>query len=119
MRRQGWWRPKPAGSAPPGQRGYLAPDPLRVAAEVVTALADAVVVRGLDRCVLTANRAAAQPSGRPLNDLPGTASNDLVMRSEGDVSAKSPATLRGAPRSEEHTSELQSRLHLVCRLLLE
>src|SRR5205809_4986153 len=26
--------------------------------------------------------------------------------------------LRG-PRSEEHTSELQSRLHLVCRLLLE
>src|SRR2546429_3956769 len=26
---------------------------------------------------------------------------------------------RGAWRSEEHTSELQSRLHLVCRLLLE
>src|SRR2546422_8498859 len=25
----------------------------------------------------------------------------------------------GANRSEEHTSELQSRLHLVCRLLLE
>src|SRR5687768_18341584 len=26
---------------------------------------------------------------------------------------------RGPLRSEEHTSELQSRLHLVCRLLLE
>src|SRR5574337_1537040 len=26
---------------------------------------------------------------------------------------------RGVPRSEEHTSELQSPLHLVCRLLLE
>src|SRR2546429_3919194 len=26
---------------------------------------------------------------------------------------------RVATRSEEHTSELQSRLHLVCRLLLE
>src|SRR2546422_4069505 len=26
---------------------------------------------------------------------------------------------RTLPRSEEHTSELQSRLHLVCRLLLE
>src|SRR2546422_7616150 len=26
---------------------------------------------------------------------------------------------RGRSRSEEHTSELQSRLHLVCRLLLE
>src|SRR5687768_1545728 len=25
----------------------------------------------------------------------------------------------GGPRSEEHTSELQSRLHLVCRLLLD
>src|SRR2546422_3015183 len=29
------------------------------------------------------------------------------------------AVLRAAERSEEHTSELQSRLHLVCRLLLE
>src|SRR2546429_2626593 len=27
--------------------------------------------------------------------------------------------LLGEQRSEEHTSELQSRLHLVCRLLLE
>src|SRR2546422_1628 len=27
--------------------------------------------------------------------------------------------LAARPRSEEHTSELQSRLHLVCRLLLE
>src|SRR2546422_4212553 len=27
--------------------------------------------------------------------------------------------LHPGPRSEEHTSELQSRLHLVCRLLLE
>src|SRR5687768_18250916 len=39
-----------------------------------------------------------------------------------DVSARSPAVPRaaaGTHRSEEHTSELQSRLHLVCRLLLE
>src|SRR2546429_5550670 len=39
--------------------------------------------------------------------------------------AETPEALRPAPkeaavkRSEEHTSELQSRLHLVCRLLLE
>src|SRR2546429_858255 len=32
--------------------------------------------------------------------------------------AKAPWRSR-EPRSEEHTSELQSRLHLVCRLLLE
>src|SRR2546429_3643935 len=31
--------------------------------------------------------------------------------------SETPALGRG--RSEEHTSELQSRLHLVCRLLLE
>src|SRR2546422_5598850 len=29
------------------------------------------------------------------------------------------STIPKYPRSEEHTSELQSRLHLVCRLLLE
>src|SRR5687768_17901334 len=29
------------------------------------------------------------------------------------------AAISGRRRSEEHTSELQSRLHLVCRLLLE
>src|SRR6266496_5203382 len=30
-----------------------------------------------------------------------------------------PGALVGGPRSEEHTSELQSRRDLVCRLLLE
>src|SRR2546429_4112935 len=39
------------------------------------------------------------------------------------ASAPTPALDSGSrvedPRSEEHTSELQSRLHLVCRLLLE
>src|SRR2546422_4553724 len=30
-----------------------------------------------------------------------------------------PLAVAGIQRSEEHTSELQSRLHLVCRLLLE
>src|SRR5687768_17913014 len=33
--------------------------------------------------------------------------------------AAGPRRLRREGRSEEHTSELQSRLHLVCRLLLE
>src|SRR5690554_7533188 len=30
-----------------------------------------------------------------------------------------PGNIPGAARSEEHTSELQSRPHLVCRLLLD
>src|SRR2546422_1253354 len=44
-------------------------------------------------------------------------------RAAGDELHSREATLavvlRPGSRSEEHTSELQSRLHLVCRLLLE
>src|SRR2546422_3110975 len=36
-----------------------------------------------------------------------------------DLEVRHPWLLSAASRSEEHTSELQSRLHLVCRLLLE
>src|SRR2546422_3432016 len=50
-----------------------------------------------------------------------------LFRSLSDITLDAPAgALRAdgpggcvALRSEEHTSELQSRLHLVCRLLLE
>src|SRR2546422_5434926 len=35
------------------------------------------------------------------------------------VARQKPVEVSGEHRSEEHTSELQSRLHLVCRLLLE
>src|SRR2546429_4644976 len=38
----------------------------------------------------------------------------IIEGHDGEVAATSPRK-----RSEEHTSELQSRLHLVCRLLLE
>src|SRR2546422_8497518 len=47
--------------------------------------------------------------------VPGRALRVLIL-------AKLPFRVPGEPltaRSEEHTSELQSRLHLVCRLLLE
>src|SRR2546422_667091 len=44
----------------------------------------------------------------------------LVQRSKAGhvVEVRLPEEIR-PERSEEHTSELQSRLHLVCRLLLE
>src|SRR5690606_39697875 len=39
---------------------------------------------------------------------------------EANLAARwTPVYLRDRPRSEEHTSELQSRENLVCRLLLE
>src|SRR2546422_2269065 len=44
------------------------------------------------------------------------ASARISGRSAGRSSSRRPT---GSRRSEEHTSELQSRLHLVCRLLLE
>src|SRR2546422_8573782 len=55
------------------------------------------------------------PSGiskaaRPLDFSRGRAAHHRVLQSVSRVPAR---------RSEEHTSELQSRLHLVCRLLLE
>src|SRR2546422_8269735 len=52
----------------------------------------------------------------------GTAVLNLPFR-PALLTAKWVATVQdlsgGRVRSEEHTSELQSRLHLVCRLLLE
>src|SRR5712691_9011333 len=80
---------KSRGASP--TRGLRAPtmapkrpalDPLRVAAEIVAALADAVVVTGLDRKVLTANRSAAELFGRRLADLPGTPIDELVTAEE-------------------------------------
>src|SRR2546429_6719194 len=41
------------------------------------------------------------------------------VSSYGPPIATSASATPSPPRSEEHTSELQSRLHLVCRLLLE
>src|SRR5215217_9526897 len=40
-------------------------------------------------------------------------------RAMNQVASRSLRSISPAPRSEEHTSELQSRQYLVCRLLLE
>src|ERR1041385_8398185 len=49
--------------------------------------------------------------------------NNFPARNTWEFLVRVPEDPRGRievrPRSEEHTSELQSRLHLVCRLLLE
>src|SRR6267143_4696998 len=44
------------------------------------------------------------------------------LKASGDVSVGEGSTIQASiegARSEEHTSELQSQFHLVCRLLLE
>src|SRR5690348_17630208 len=55
---------------------------------------------------LTSDRNSAFPMHRPLRRL---------VRNSGARDRNR----SGAARSEEHTSELQSPVHLVCRLLLE
>src|SRR2546426_2899253 len=84
-----------------------------------------------------------QPSQRPLEGVPCSRHirppRHHVIERHRDVGAENPLDLRGAlggerastavhvaleldarsPRSEEHTSELQSPCNLVCRLLLE
>src|SRR3712207_7899871 len=51
-------------------------------------------------------------------DGPQTLAADLVVDAAGRGS-RAPQWLEALGRSEEHTSELQSRQYLVCRLLLE
>src|SRR5687768_18249805 len=65
-----------------------------------------------NRCNVTV-RQVEQASGRiaeAKGDKRFRISNGWLAQLENGISE---------PRSEEHTSELQSRLHLVCRLLLQ
>src|SRR2546429_253466 len=72
--------------------------------------------------------------GAHLREVPLSADHALVLAGDSEAALKIGDDLTAAftrlvaeagalfgarPRSEEHTSELQSRLHLVCRLLLE
>src|SRR2546422_4503558 len=55
----------------------------------------------------------------PLDRVDRPLGAEHVLRSPPCSWRRSVAARSAPPRSEEHTSELQSRLHLVCRLLLE
>src|SRR5687768_17743984 len=59
------------------------------------------------------------PGGRPRADRSGRARGAPAGRRGGGGGAGHGDPAGTVGRSEEHTSELQSRLHLVCRLLLE
>src|SRR5438445_4452697 len=81
---------------------------------------------------------AADGPRRDLHSFPTRRSSDLLPAKNGPAKGRlpwlfmpnpavdwlgsgpeSPCRSRRSPRSEEHTSELQSRQYLVCRLLLE
>src|SRR2546422_5604872 len=74
--------------------------------------------RSRRRCAL--GRRTARAPGRSGDRRPAPAHGGDRTGGRGHRDRGRPQTrIATAPRSEEHTSELQSRLHLVCRLLLE
>src|SRR3712207_7033438 len=71
---------------------------------------------------LSRSGAPAQVAGQGLADLQvggPLGACQQVVRGDDEAGRAEPALDRARLRSEEHTSELQSRQYLVCRLLLE
>src|ERR1035438_10703072 len=77
-------------------------------------------------CLLVSDAAPAAAGEKnwkstPISFAPGGTSRCRVNMSSRSrrQATRSPPAVMTTPRSEEHTSELQSLRHLVCRLLLE
>src|SRR5690625_5962815 len=66
-----------------------------------------------DSLVMLGNHVTIDAGTGCVHTAPGHGEDDFYIAREYGIEALSPV------RSEEHTSELQSRGHLVCRLLLE
>src|SRR2546422_7131802 len=62
----------------------------------------------------SANNAGLMFTSFPLGSFSMNVSSRVFL-----ISSATRSMAHSSSRSEEHTSELQSRLHLVCRLLLE
>src|SRR3989449_2694716 len=69
-------------------------------------------IQGLPRFVMDAALEVSTTIGTPYSSSLGIAASVIEL-------PQAPMMAGTLIRSEEHTSELQSRLHLVCRLLLE
>src|SRR2546429_5377619 len=69
--------------------------------------------------VLSVSRNAASSSTTSARMPLASADPDLQNHAARRIDTHRPDASGIVERSEEHTSELQSRLHLVCRLLLE
>src|SRR2546429_5217083 len=94
-------------TAPPSYTRPSTFTPSRTTAPAVSAAVRRIVSNR------TRGSAKLNVSKRPVTPLPLGATTFIPVRCAGDAAATA------VRRSEEHTSELQSRLHLVCRLLLE
>src|SRR2546422_2871795 len=72
-----------------------------------------VAVTGVQTCALPILRRIHSASQRLMTESRSHLAGTTPFQN------RIPVRLLAPQRSEEHTSELQSRLHLVCRLLLE
>src|SRR3989449_6848993 len=93
-------------------------------------LGEALILAGPDKVIFTGSvatgRRVAEACARRLipSVLELGGKDAMIVLADADLEVASSAAVWGSftncgQRSEEHTSELQSRLHLVCRLLLE
>src|SRR5690606_41877210 len=73
---------------------------------------DALALRGLAECIVGVPDRVSNLAGQD------TSLRFVHRGNDGDPASVVPSAAN-AERSEEHTSELQSRENLVCRLLLE
>src|SRR5690625_3445257 len=73
----------------------------------------------LAKSVITARRCSASISINSLHVVSPPAVAPSSPQAASAIVDKTAAPAKADKRSEEHTSELQSRGHLVCRLLLE
>src|SRR3712207_8783417 len=73
---------------------------------------------GRDRRLTAAVDPADTPAGADAREPEGRHPVDLLVAAGAGLRDVE-GTVRAEGRSEEHTSELQSRQYLVCRLLLE
>src|SRR5690606_11385215 len=90
---------------------------------VASAGAGTILVTNLPRMGITPQFSASNPlvgqQGSALADFSGTTFNSALSAGLFTVAANNPNSNIILMRSEEHTSELQSRDNLVCRLLLD
>src|SRR5215475_5427839 len=83
------------------------------------------VALSADSAITTASLAALRPpsSSASSASAPAVSVSRATLDASSQFGLQNPAVVRSSalssPRSEEHTSELQSRENLVCRLLLE
>src|SRR5690349_23123924 len=71
------------------------------------------------RCTMSMSRSSARPMSRVRAGPDPPAADSNTSRGPSQVRPTTAAPEPEWKRSEEHTSELQSRRDLVCRLLLE